>query len=563
MSGVQRTELLASVFEERAENLSWRELRNWTTYTPRELHVIKKLRGPGAKLVTGPRGSGKSTLLKTAYYQSIGTKDAFPIYVNYAKSLALEPLFHQRADALQLFRQWVLWKIVDGLEATFRDADVVLPDEALQYVADVEKILRAFETGLVPEKFRVIAPSEIVDLLELSAHAFGSERCVVLMDDAAHAFSQKQQREFFEVFRELRSRRVACKAAVYPGVTSYSPNMQVGHEAELLEAWSSPEDDDYLDGMRALVERRLPAAYSKSLRDKTELVDYLALAAFGLPRAFLNMLADVFNVDGNDEPRPTRLKAERAVASQAQEVRGVFAALARKLPRYATFVSMGSELEQALIGTASVFNKLQESASRKAKVVAIEQPIDPALQKLLNLLEYAGLVRPSGAVSRGVKGRFSRYTIHYALLLSENALRLGKSVAINETVRALRAKNPHAFARTKDVKLLGEGYASRCTLDLPICQNCSAPRVSEEQRFCMRCGQELSDASVYAELLHAPISVLALPDRKLQGIAEQGSLKTVQDILLDDELQQLRKVHGIGPVWARKIRTAAEEFSGV
>jgi hypothetical protein len=54
------------------------------------------------------------------------------------------------------------------------------------------------------------------------------------MDDAAHAFSQKQQGEFFEVFRELRSRRVACKAAVYPGVTSYSPNMQVGHEAELL-----------------------------------------------------------------------------------------------------------------------------------------------------------------------------------------------------------------------------------------------------------------------------------------------------------------------------------------
>lgn len=563
MSSEQRTELFASVFEERAENLSWRELESWTTYTPREQHVVRKLRGPGAKLVTGPRGSGKSTLLKTAYFQSLSAKDALPVYVNYAKSLALEPLFHKRADALQLFRQWVLWKIVDGLSASFREAKEDMPLELTRLVPDVAKIIRAYETGRVPEVLPSIAPSEVIELLEVCAQKFGAERCVVLMDDAAHAFSQEQQREFFEVFRELRSRRVACKAAVYPGVTSYSPNMHVGHEAELLEAWSLPDEDNYLEGMRSLVERRLPPAYSNSLRDKQELVDYLALAAFGLPRAFLNMLADVFDVDADESPRPTRLKAERAVASQAQEVRGVFAALARKLPRYATFVSMGGELERALIRTVSTFNALQGVAIRKAKVVAIEQPIEPALQKLLNLLEYAGLVRPSGAVSRGVKGRFSRYTIHYALLLSENALRLGKSVAMQETVRVLRGRNPHAFARAKSAKLLGSGYSERCTLDLPPCQNCGAARISEEQKFCMRCGQELSEASIYAELLHAPISVLALPEKKLQGIAEGSSLETVQDILLDDELQQLRKVRGIGPVWARKIRTAAEEFAGV
>jgi hypothetical protein len=558
----ERTEPLASVFEERAENLSWNELRNWTTYTSREHHIVKKLRGPGAKLVTGPRGSGKSTLLKTAYYQSLDARDALPIYVNYAKSLALEPLFHQRADAIQLFRQWILWKIIRGLQAAFADVRLSLPSGLEEIASQATTVLRAFESGNVGIAI-ALAPSQVVELLEEAAHCFGSERCVVLMDDAAHAFSPEQQREFFEVFRELRSRRVACKAAVYPGVTSYSPNMQVGHEAELLEAWSQPDEDDYLDGMRKLVGRRLPASYSDSLKDKQELVDYLALAAFGLPRAFLNMLADVFDVDAEKVPRPTKLKAERAVANQAQEVRGVFSALGVKLPRYSTFVAMGGELERALIRTVSQYNSLQISSAKKAKVVAIEQPIDPALQKLLNMLEYAGLVRPSGAVSRGVKGRFSRYTIHYSLLLSENALRLGKSVAIQEPVKALTNKNPHAFARTKGVKLLGEGYANRCTLDLPACQNCLAPRISEEQRFCMRCGHELSEASIYAELLHAPVSVLALPQKKIDGIADSSSLRTVQDILLDDELQLLRKVRGIGPVWSRKIRTAAEEFAGV
>lgn len=319
MAGTEDINVLASVFEERAENLSWNELKSWTTYTPREHHIIKRLKGPGAKLLTGPRGSGKSTLLKTAYYQLLAAKEAFPVYVNYSKSLALEPLFHQRADAIQLFRQWVLWKVVAGLAQAFLDAGQALPLPLVDVTARGKVILRSFESGVGSNNVdALMTPSELLELLETASGHFGSERCVLLMDDAAHAFSPEQQREFFEVFRELRSRRVACKAAVYPGITSYSPNVHVGHEAELLEAWSQPEEDDYLEGMRKLVTRRLPAEYSDALKDKQEIVDYLALAAFGLPRAFLNMLADVFDVDGSENARPSKLKAERAVAGQAQ-----------------------------------------------------------------------------------------------------------------------------------------------------------------------------------------------------------------------------------------------------
>ena len=98
-------QLLASVFEERAEHLSPMELAEWTVYTERDAAVLLKLMGPGAKLLIGPRGSGKSTLLRTAYFRLLDDAAALPVYVNYAKSLALEPLFHRRADALQIFRQ--------------------------------------------------------------------------------------------------------------------------------------------------------------------------------------------------------------------------------------------------------------------------------------------------------------------------------------------------------------------------------------------------------------------------------------------------------------------------
>ena len=103
---------LTSVFEERAENLSKEELLRWTTYTSHDEENVTKLMGPGTKLLTGPRGSGKSTLLKTAYFRLLENRAALPVYVNYSKSLALEPMFHRSANALQLFRQWVLFKII-------------------------------------------------------------------------------------------------------------------------------------------------------------------------------------------------------------------------------------------------------------------------------------------------------------------------------------------------------------------------------------------------------------------------------------------------------------------
>src|SRR5690348_3743237 len=92
--------LLASVFEERAEHLSRSELNASTQNTPRSKEILAKLKGPRAKLLSGPRGCGKSTYLRRAFFDLLETGDVLPVYVNYARSLALEPLFHHRANAL-------------------------------------------------------------------------------------------------------------------------------------------------------------------------------------------------------------------------------------------------------------------------------------------------------------------------------------------------------------------------------------------------------------------------------------------------------------------------------
>lgn len=403
-----------------------------------------------------------------------------------------------------------------------------------------------------------LAPSQVLRLLETWTRELGRRRCVLLLDDAAHAFSPQQQREFFEIFRELRSRSVAPKAAVYPGVTSYSPNFNIAHEAEMIEAWIRPDDPEYLPTMRRLVRTRLPSALASQLEGREEIVDYLALAAFGLPRGFLNMLSDVLGIDEETVRAPTKRRADDAIATHASSVRNVFASLGDKLPRFRNFVTVGQEFESAMVDRLQTFNRARSRS--KAVVVGLREPIEKELERIIELLEYAGVVRRLTNVSRGEKGVFRRLMVHYAVILSENALSLGKSVAVGSAVDALRQRESAAFVRSTGATLLGTGYTSRCTLDLAPCRYCGAPRVSEDAQFCMRCGKPLTNASVYEELLGAAIDRLPLTAKKLTGLLQHTDIRTVQDVLLDDENRKLLAVPRIGPIWAARIHNYAEEF---
>lgn len=551
-----------SVFEERAENLSRQELLNWTTDTQKDREILAKLKGPGAKLLSGPRGSGKSTLLLRAYYDLVTSPQVLPIYVNYSRSLALEPLFHKQSNALQLFRQWLLLKIVVGARQAFIDMDTSVPNDIAALADAGVDFIRSLETGQNPSTSTFLAPSALLSMLEEWSVRGDFRRCVLLLDDAAHAFSPEQQQEFFEVFRELRSRTVSAKAAVYPGITSYSPNFHVGHEAEMIEAWIRPEGTDYLAMMRDVALRRLPSLMSEKLKGREELIDLLALACFGIPRGFIVMLSQLLGIEEEPQIKPNRARAEAAVGTHAESVRGVFCALAKKLPRLKHFIDTGSELERALASTLRGFNQNRD-ISKKAVVVAIPGPIDADLARILALLEYAGVVRSLDRVSRGVKGVFHRYSLHYSLIIRENALSLGKAFSIDDVVNSLKAPLSHSFARAQATTLLGTDYRQKCKLDLAPCQKCGATRVSLEARFCVKCGERLADASVYEGLLSSPIESLSLTRGKISGLRRYTTIKTVQDIILDDNGQEIRKVPYIGPVWAKRIRTAAEEFVSV
>lgn len=562
---VQHQEVLPErVFEERAENLSREELTLWTSDFPHNSLVIQKLTGTGAKLLIGPRGSGKSTLLRQAYFELLDQSAALPVYVNYSKSLALEPLFSKNANALALFRQWLLMKIVLGTSKAYNEAKIDGHDQELTQFSEVaSQYVAALEGGrepILPEN--TLGPSRLVQLLEQWSKFAGRSRCVLFLDDAAHAFSAQQQREFFEIFRELRSRYVAPKAAVYPGITEYSPYFHVGHDGEPVPVWADLESSAFLQSMYDIVLRRFPESIAKKLERSRDVIDTLSLASFGLPRSFLNMLSYVlFENDDTVVSTVNWSRAREAIRANADSMRSVFLALTGKLPRYRRFIELGSRFEEEACNYLRKYNS-GKALGQKAVALGLKDPLGEEILKVLGFLEYAGIVRKYPTrVSRGVKGRFQRYTLHFSVVVSENVLSLGKSTTPKGITESLLSRHAHSFPKLTASTLLGDGFERNCIIALPPCPECGVDRLLSEARFCHNCGEELTESSVYEEALAASVDSLPITEKKKASL-KSANLNTVKAILLA-EPSTLRSIRGIGSIWAARLKTAAEEHVSV
>lgn len=554
-------DIFEDVFEERAEHLSKERLQNWTATTEFDVGTIAKLKGSGGKLLSGPRGSGKSTLLRVAYFELIDTPSVVPAYINYSQSLALEPLFHTHANALKLFRQWLLHKVIVGIDDALKLKGLAQEGEFSDLASESTSFICAVERGAEPDAaLRLVGPTELVHLIEAVLDEVGAARSVLLMDDAAHAFSPEQQREFFEVFRQLKSRRVASKAAIYPGITSFSHSFNVGHEAEVLEAWYKPDHPTYLPLMREIATKRLPESITARFGSNLEeYIDLLALASFGQPRALFVMLAHALEPFGSTKAI-TKSALLKAISEYADYVRGVHRSIGTRLKLYRNFVELGRDLEAEIVARIRLYNASRKRAAAST-IIGIQEPVPSELEKSLQFLEYAGVTRKWPSHSRG-KRRFERYSLHYSILISENALGLGQSYKISDITSSLKSPDQRFYYCATPSNLIAQEIQGQCRLALPPCQGCGTERVTESQKFCTSCGAELTEASIYKQLLSTSIAELPLTKKKIEGILRHTKLRTVQDIVTDDA-QVIKRVPYISKVWAQRIRTIAEEFLSV
>ena len=554
---------LDQVFVEQAEYLTDDSFDQWNAEHPDESRIVRKLTQGGAKLISGPRGCGKTTLMLKAFHTMIGSAEgAFPVYVNYKRALRIEPIYKEGTDGTYWFNQWVLLKlylgIYDSLERLSVSVDMsVSKAEATRATAllEMSHAANVHDYGLNIERIT----SDIDRVLE----KIERPRCVLLLDDAAHAFSADQQRDFFDFFRQVKSQRISPKAAVYPGVTSYSSSFHVGHDAEEIDVWIRPDRDSYLSFMRRVIATRFPGEVVEAL-ERSEALDLIIFAAFGIPRALLNILQELSK---EEEARPIRISLSRtevlrAIKQHYSSTKKLFTSLSAKLPVYRSFVTTGEDILGNAIALIKSYNR-EKTVERQSVSIAIsEDDLSHELSRVFAFFQYAGLCVPKDElVSRGEKGRFQIFALHYAGLIDANALLGAKSPSVTDYVEAFSKRNAHEFTRTRASTLLGSKQPELAfALSLPPCSVCGAPRPFEDAKFCVKCGSPLTTPSTYLALLNAPIDQLPLTEGRIRKIKEQSTIRHVKDILLDAEHRELLKVDRVGTYWATKINALAEEF---
>lgn len=559
---------MTSRFVEQAEYIDKSAFELWSASHPNETAIIKKLCAVGAKLITGPRGCGKTTLLLKSYNKMLSaSSSALPVYANFKTSLKIEPLYHKNANAKFLFNQWLIIKIILGVIETLEDSNI---SEGLPGCPPKAKLLlrkEQLEMGSVDDFSTDDDPIDLNTLQIIIAKAMeraGRKRCVLLLDDAAHAFSAEQQRDFFDFFRRIKSREVSPKAAIYPGVTVYSSSFHVGHDAEEIDVWVRPTSDRYVEFMTQLLHKRLGAESFNVFLQTEDLLELLCYSSFGIPRSLLNSARSILgNEESDGSSRPEKLSRKRLneeIKGNAERSMALYSSLKLKLPIYETFISEGERIFRRGVEAIKSYNK-DKSVNRKSVDLALKHPLPTALEKTLAFMEYAGIISSKGKVSRGVKGVFQLYTLHYGILIDRNALLAARSQNVADLVSSLKHRNAHEFTRVSTEKILGNGNPDEVFhLSLPPCEVCGAARQSEEAKFCMHCGSKLKTASTFLSIVNQGIENLPLTEQRVRKIKRNSSIRKIKDILVDQGHNRLRRVPMIGPVWAKRIHSYAEEY---
>lgn len=560
--------------EVRADQAEESELRDHTVVTDHFDKVHHALVRRGAVLIQGPRGCGKTHLMRYTWLQCRDNAELpLAIYVSFNRYLRLEPLLHRSSDAIAAFHGWVLGSLL--IEAN-KLSKMLDPDDAL----DIPALLGLTQqdlTGLIDRLERQLPRSEtdettlralsidsVAEAIVRMCQYYERTRAVVLMDDAALTLTPEYMVEFFDIVRVLKRSKISPKISVYPGTTEFGPRFHANHEAEIVSAWIPVDSGNYVADMRNIAQRRYP----ESNELPCDALDLLALAAFGIPRAYLTMtrkFQETVQREKDGSISATRsLSAFMEVVQAHNKLRlAEYGSLGKKMPKFNTLIETGGDLFGEMVEAIRKDNDrlMSDGKPEKQIIVGIEAGSMPSMvDRMLKLLVEAGLVYeyPTDVSHGGTERTYRRFTPDIATLLAERAFSAGhRGSSVRLMLDAMQRRSTKHPVRRTAKTLLGEERISNLRFDLPPCQNCNAIRINEEQKFCHQCGAKLVEQSTFEQCMNAPLSdVQGLTDFLVERL-ETKEVRTVFEFeTLHDPSNDLRSISGIGKGRTTRIITA-------
>jgi len=562
----------------RSEDLLYEDIQRLSVLGSFERKVVDTLKQSGAHLLQGSRGVGKSMLMRQAEVEmdsDFTDSKKLAVYVNFKTSTLLEGVKAEKRDAFQI---WVGAKILQaiydklimldlvghsdiqdpyymvfgiksaqGIQAAFKEKIHLLQKLAMS--KDKGSIIEAIGSSFLD---RINDVTFLLETIKEIIDAFSIDRLVLLFDEAAHTFIPSQQEIFFEIFKLLHGGRIAVKAAVYPTVTSFGRNFEVGQDAITI---SMDRFDTGTAGRQAnrslfrdMLSRRIPKTgqFRKTLFSKGYLLDQCIDLSTGNPRAFFHLL--IQTIDKGYTDRALLLATQEFVD---QELLPYHLNLSKRLPKYAHHVRVGFDILRGyIIPEIRSKNFRTKQSKYQSAYFTVQRDISPNLKLALDILCYSGVLSSQGTVKIADRKTGLRYMVHLCFLFAEKAF---SSRNISDAINALSLTDYREFSST-DKQI--EAYLDQLKETSDKCPDCSAD-INPNAKFCSQCGAKIASGSIIGPLLDEPILALSISVRLKARV--QPEFPKVGDIIQASR-EEIMKIKWIKDVRSRIIKNAADEF---
>lgn len=521
----------------RTEDIRPEDISRYFVETEKDRLLVEHLKSPNPVVLIGSRGVGKSFLLRVAQQElllSLSESGIVPVYVTFSSS----PLLQSLTDIQ--FHAWMLTKICAAIGRSVSKAGLLVqiprglkvlagadvlygiektPTERLQ--EQLENVWRndgaKIDASATPEL------EEVKEAIEDLVRSLKIKRFNLLIDEAAHIFLPRQQRLFFSLFRDLRSPYIACKAAVYPGVTSYGPTFQPLHDALMVSAERDVTGRDYIQNMREIVEKQAESDVLRNIERNLTNFSTLAFAANGNPRILLKTLTRASKLSSSEVNQVVK----DYYRSEAWTEHSI---LASKYRGHAALIDWGRlYIEQTVLPALKKRNDEKHGPDEGSTAYFwVHRDAPQFVKQALQILTYTGIV---SEMDEGIKATRSeigtRYVVNLGCLFSMEAFPAATSPSIW-----------HKF----DVRRMleyGQNHAS----------------FTSEQNVAPTLEVDSINLQALNEQLEKSVSELDLTEWQKQTLQEIG-LSTIRSVLQATETD-LQRAKYVGEVRSRRMRNAA------
>ncbi|WP_394809132.1 hypothetical protein [Nitrosomonas sp.] len=564
----------------RCEDLLYEQIRQISVLGDFERRIIDALKGGGANLLEGARGVGKSMLLRMAEIEldnTFQTDKKLGVYVNFKTSTLLEGV---KADERDAFQIWVNIKILEALHEKMLALNLIAKSGGADPYQRVFGISSVLETkAMLEEKIHLLQKlafskvsqtdiinqigteflakaqdtSFLVNIIREVAELFSLNKILFFFDEAAHTFISTQQNIFFEIFKLLHSGKVACKAAVYPTVTNYGRNFEIGQDAIVLPVVRFDPGEsgrrENREHFRSILEKRLPktSTLRKKIFTRGAELDLCIDLSNGNPRALLHILNSALASNNPLSERTVGLAVQSYVD---QALIPYHQSLSKRLPKYASHIRIGLDLLRGyIIPEIRSKNHRKTKSNYQSAFFTVQRDMSPNLKLALDILCYSGMVSQLGTV-KIASGTGPRYMINLALMATEKAFDTSKTA---DAISRLSVTDYREFS-SSDSQI--QTYLSSLLLPSETCSICSA-LLPQNAKFCSECGNKIIATSIVSTLLEESIDGLSVSDRLKDRV--RPKFPTVGSIV-QAKRNELMKIPYIKDVRSRIIKNAADEF---